>query len=282
MSTPATFPAWLRSNGYRDATIAQYEQYVATLTTRGTHGLARTTLRQYGRGWEALRAYQQATGQPVSEPLPVEPIPTNPRARKNRRRRSAGAWPETTWLALLERVRKGDEREDLALAVLLATGMRASDVLRIRRLELDRFLTHGRLTFEAKGGVDRDLQPDEGQADDVRALANAVVASSGVNVAAFVSDGYESTLPGAPGYEHLRARFLAHCRALGFPPLHMHDARHTIALRVYTRNRNDHPELAVQALLGHSNLQTTLIYLRSLVPSQDAQQSVGVPRRGAT
>lgn len=278
--TTQTFPAWLRENGYRDATIAQYERHVETLTTAGSHSLARTTLRQYSRGWDALRKYQQATGQPVSEPLPTEPAQTNPRARGSKRRRTARAWPEATWLALLERARAGTEREDLALCVLLSTGMRASDVLRIKRVELDRFLTHGRFSFEAKGGIARDLVPDEGQADDVRALAEAVVASREPNVAAFVAEGDDSTLPAAPGYCRIRRRFLAHCKAEGLAPLHLHDARHTIALRVYERNRNSHPELAVMALLGHSNLQTTMIYLQSLVPGHDAQQSIGVPRRG--
>lgn len=279
MSTPS-FPVWLRQNGYREATIEAYARHVETLTTRGAQHLNPVTLRNYRRGWEALRTYQRATEQPVSEPLELPETPHNPRARQQKRRRTISAWPEATWLALLEAARGGSEPEDAALAVLISTGLRASDVLRIERVELERFQDTGRFRFEAKGGIDRDLLADPGQADDMRVLAAGVQDAHVRNVAAFVTRGAsDSTLPASAAYCRLRDRLLHYCRQLGFPPLRLHDARHTIALRVYMRNRNDHPELAVMALLGHANLQTTMLYLRSLVPGQEAQASVGVPRR---
>lgn len=280
MTTPQTFPAWLRANGYREATIATYSRHVETLTTRGMRHLGPITLKNYRVGWDAFRTYQKATKQPVSDPIALPEEPVNPRARSNKRRRQIVAWPEETWLALLAHARKGSEPEDLALAVLLSTGLRASDVLRIKRIELERFQATGRFRFEAKGGVDRDLLADPGQADDMRALAVGVAGTGSSNVAAFVTRGSsDSTLPASTAYCRLRDRLLATCRELGFPPLRLHDARHTIALRVYTRNKGNHPELAVMALLGHANLQTTMIYLRSLVPGQEAQASVGIPRR---
>lgn len=280
MTTPA-FSDWLRRNGYREATIVAYESHVESLQRNGAEGLRISTLRQYARGWDALRKYQRATGQPVSDPVPLPEKPINPRARGKKRRSQPRAWPEATWLALLERARRGDEPVDAALAVMLSTGMRASDVLRIRRSELAAFRETGRFVFEAKGGVDRDLVPDLGQADDVEALAARVEGTRGAsNVAAFVTQGAsDSTLPSSAAYQRMRKRLKEYCRELGLPPLRLHDARHTIALRVYERAKGQHPELAVMALLGHANLATTLIYLRSLVPTEEARASVGVPRR---
>lgn len=280
MSDLDRFSGWLAHERFRPSTARNYRSAVETLLRDGTRGLKPTTLAYYASGWEAWRKWRASSGLDVPDPIAKPEKPANRRAGKRQRRHAHHVWTEPQWAALLARARAGQDPVDTAIAVVISTGMRCGDVLRLRRTGLERYLAIGRLDFEAKGAVERTLVADEGQADDLRALASAVIAARRGNVAAFVTEGRsDSDMPADPPYATMRRRLLAYGRALGVPGLQLHDARHTIALRVY--ERSGHDARAVQALLGHSDIATTYRYLATLVPDQEAARAVGVPRRGA-
>jgi hypothetical protein len=148
-----------------------------------------------------------------------------------------------------------------ALAVSLGLcGLRWEEVHRVRMRDVD--VATGRLLVEsAKGGLRRVLplgSPLLGRIQDLvngrPSLCRGVAVSDGF---AFVS-GTGKRL----AYEAVVRRLRGWCWALFGRAYSFHCLRHTAAVRVYEATRD---VLVVQRFLGHTSLQWTETYLRSLL-----------------
>jgi integrase/recombinase XerD len=187
---------------------------------------------------------------------PLEPfraegrIRYNPKVPKGRPREI----PDEQWRALFGSLRSNRDRALLALAV--SNGARASEILRLRGMDLD--WGEQRIRVVRKGTQAEQWLPASPDAFVWIRLYLAEIGTVDPAGPLWVTLRYRS-LAGGPArvplsYEALRAVFRRVNAVLG-TNWTMHDLRHTCSLRMA---RDEHLSLRdVQVILGHAHLSTT-------------------------
>lgn len=164
--------------------------------------------------------------------------------------------------------------------IALTTGLRASEIIRMRwesinlQTKTARVWRHKKKTHRRIPGV-RYSGAKESNIDLVTALVE--------RLARFARPAGYLFTPVGPGYRAKPSQIHAlvvtirsHCRHLfleaGIPLRRNHDLRHTAAVLLFRKTRNI---FAVQQLLGHSDIQTSCIYMRHVErPTASALESV--------
>lgn len=93
------------------------------------------------------------------------------------------------------------------------------------------------------------------------------------------SNAYVQQLQPHKGKGTIRAQWTRLRKRLGITHLNLHDFRRTIATRVYTKTKDLR---VVQALLGHENLSSTVVYIAPFDPHQlgEIMKGLTAPYRG--
>ena len=169
---------------------------------------------------------------PISRPVPP-PRPT----------------PETVYRRALH---AADERTRAILTLAGAAGLRRSEIIQVNARDLVDDLTGTNLIVHAKGGRDRLIPlTDE--------LASLIRTRCSQN-----SDGW--AFPSRNG-GHITPRWAARLASRALPPgWTLHTLRHRFATTAYAADRDI---LAIQRLLGHTNVATTQRYT---TPPNDAMR----------
>jgi integrase len=173
--------------------------------------------------------------------------------------------PETIALAL-ERLLRAEwssrSERRLRRAVVLAIGLyglRAEEVVHAENKDLCR-RTGNLLVRSAKHGLFRRVTLHH---DLVVAIGRLRIINAAMTESVWL-------VPTGTGKQINKSdvcgRFAAWCRReLGFAPFTFHSLRHTAAVRMYRETRD---VVAVNKLLGHVHLQSTIIYLQIQVPAE--------------
>lgn len=190
-------------------------------------------------------AYLAASGQ----------IPSNP-AGLLRRARCGPPLPKAPPREDIERVLgaisadgSAAARRDLALAnLLLGAGPRIASALSLRIEEID--LERGVAKLRTKGDREQRLLL-------TRAVCDALASYVGDRATGWLFPGRSD---GPLGARQARVRLAGWCRRAGVRVFGPHALRHRFALDAYARSGD---VLAVQGLLGHASIASTVVYARA-------------------
>lgn len=261
-----TFHVWLSEQPYRSTTARQTYARVrfAAEQWRTTGAIPKSAVEACRRYALYLAEHPPAKASAFERWVLEHVEPTRAmKPRSGPRKLQAQRIPEHEWSRLvghLEQDRKS--REATVLMVMVATGHRIGDVLRITRRELDAAKRSGTLKLEVKGG--HELQVPLGGAPEVwDRLSRTFRGGPDDTVALWVSEG-SSADPEAGGAAYKRcSRYLGRVgkqlRLSG--RVHLHRLRRTVAVKALGISRDVH---AVQQLLGHRSLASTLRYVDEL------------------
>lgn len=190
------------------------------------------------------------------------------------------------WLSATARARRRPQnphwRRQAALFVWVAltTGLRASEVLRMRwdwvnlETKTAKVLRHKKQGSAWKRGV-RYSGAKPSTIDLVGPLVERLRRFA--KPAGYIFNPVASPNREKPEQIHgMVATVRVHCRQLlleaGVPIRRVHDFRHTAAVMLFRKTRN---VFAVQEMLGHSDLQTSCIYMRHVErPTASALESL--------
>lgn len=188
-----------------------------------------------------------------------------PKRRRRKRKKPAQSLGDEEWRRLWTHVLADGTVQARVLEVMMATGLRVGDVLRVTRRGLTQALTEtGTLLVEQKGGDERYVRID-GAPDAWGHLLQAWQGKPGATVAWLVSpDGDGSTRAGDSAYQRVSRRLRRLAKSAGISSrVHTHRLRRTVGVQAL-RVTEDVP--AVQQLLGHRSFHTTMSYLDEARP----------------
>jgi len=264
---------WMReTREYRSSTIRaglSDVRRLLRLVARGqplpaTLRLAASRLAQYAddRGLALDHELQSAVDALTNEP-PLR------RGRRTRRKKPAQSLGDEEWRRLWAHVLADSAVQARVLEVMMATGLRIADVLRITRRALTHAMDSGTLLVEQKGGEERYVRID-GAPDAWGHLLQAWQGKPGATVALLVSpDGDGSTRAGDSAYKRVARRLRRLAKSAGISSrVHTHRLRRTVGVQAL-RMTEDVP--AVQQLLGHRSFHTTMGYLDEARPDAVAE-----------
>ena len=274
------FEAWMHEEDYRDSTIrgGVLEAQRLVRLTRAEEPLP-ARLR-----WAAYRLerYAKARHMELDEGLVSaverlrEAAKQNRRdnahggRRRHKRKRTARSLSDPEWQALWTAVLTDGALESRVIEVLMATGLRVGDALRITRPGLTRALkSTGVLEIEVKGG-DEITRYIAGAPKTWGRLLEAWQGNRGATVAyLLVPDGDGSTHAGDAPYKRVArhlARLVEHAGIAG--RVHLHRLRRTVAVQAL---RLTDDVQAVQQLLGHGTSAATAAYIDEARPERVAE-----------
>ena len=196
-----------------------------------------------------------------------------PRTRgRKRRKKKAQSFSDVDWLALCHEISEDASLAARVLEVLVSTGLRIGDVLRINRQRLTRAWDSGRLIVEVKGGDDRIID----LSGNPRAWGRLLEAWQGkpgqivATLVCSVSDNEDAPdRAGGCAYKRVdrRLKRLAK-RAKVKGRVHLHRLRRTFGVQAL---RTTEDVVIVQQLLGHRSYHTTMGYLDEARPERVAE-----------
>lgn len=253
MKQAEAFASWLRSNGYREATVDAYTKAIRRLDESDPTALLRAA--DTSQGYRlilsgALKRYMDFIGGPLAERIATD-------LRSLPRRRTRPVEPErpltdAEWRALMSAIAQEPQPMREVLSLLSRTGLRIGDIGHVERAKAKEALSTGVLRLEQKRGgwrtypatiikrELRDLLVWEGWQTLWQAISTA---------------SFESYYMGV-------SRALRKCgkRAkLGVPRLHPHLLRKTVASQLL-RSSGGNIEV-VRKLLGQADIRTTQRYV---------------------
>ena len=147
------------------------------------------------------------------------------------------------------------QRDILLLDLLLKTGLRRSEAANLRVRDIN--FAQGRLRVRGKGSKDRTVPLVASLAERLGAFCDGMAA--------------DQTVFGFADGRSLGESIRRWSKRAGVPDIHTHSFRHAFATALLDKGANIR---AVQALLGHENLNTTAIYLAVTV--RHLEQAVGL------
>lgn len=266
----ADFRAWMMARGRVQGTADLYVLNVKScaaapggLTTRlVSRKLAPNTLRS---NLAALRAW--AT---FSKDADLREILSDIRLPPARRIRSKEPLDQETWSEMVKFLRKPESRMSHAIRqvvlIMAIRGLRSGDVLRIRRKDVDRALSTGKLTYEGKGRkrIEISAGPIRAQLEELSALLGWDQVSDLVST---------SSKPAVIRGKVYRATRRAG-KAMDVEEMSPHRFRHTFAT-AYLRELHGDPNAIVklQKYMAWESLSTAARYVDSV--SQDQLDEVG-------
>jgi site-specific recombinase XerD len=223
------------------------------ITARLAQGNAASTISNIVYPLLAVLRFRLEQGDPIPASLFRLELPKDPELTPRYLPEAEAQDLERYMLAVLERDPLEDRRDAMAYFLLAHTGLRAGELLDLKRGDVDLAGQRLRIT-EAKGRRDRY----------VYLSVTCVVAL----------ERYWAKQPLAPdapllchpagqplSYSWLRRRVVRWAVAAGIPPSSPHRLRHTFATRLLNLNV---PITTIQRLLGHRDLQTTQRYAHVL------------------
>ena len=258
------FARWLTRKGYRprtvDKTVSDLRSYLKNNTIIvGARTVARWE--DYRRAYRLYKEFADLEGFRVPAPQPEylaeRPEVNRGERRERRRKKPALSIDENEWKRLRKAVKRDDLPESRVLEVMLATGLRVGDVLRVTPEAIEGALKRqdGLFTIELKGGkVIR--YPVGGAEEEWTTLHRALRNGRHPHAAHMVSGQKDPETRGA--YFKVRDRFVELCEACSLTGrTHLHRIRRTVAVRLLNRGVSLYD---VQQLLGHEDLRTTQRY----------------------
>lgn len=289
------YEAWLRDEQFAGPTIENSVRAARQiLSVADTDEPLPVWLVPYGRrmliaeralGWtwaaEVKRALKSLDGR-VRE---AKQTPKVARAAARRReKRQELPYDDTSWERLYAVVGTRDTPEAAVLDVMVATGLRVGDVLRLDWLALAEGKKTGLIRLAQKGGAERVL-PWKGAPETWRHLERVWQAHDPHDalptVAHLVSpDGDGSSLAGHAAYKRIHEALRKLAKELQLPGrAHPHRLRRTVIVQALTTTGD--VELA-RDLAGHSSIVTTSRYTKHTRPDVVAQiqQQLAAKRRG--
>lgn len=151
---------------------------------------------------------------------------------------------------------KGIMRDKVMFNFFLATGMRISELNGLTVGKVQEGLKYGSLTITGKGDRTRTIPLLNGIKEDLQGFL------------LWKAEAGESLHPNAPLFCNIKGKRLSnraiqqfvknYCRKAGIRELSPHSFRHTVG---FTMGNRGEPIQVIQKLLGHSNLNTTRIYV---------------------
>jgi integrase len=179
--------------------------------------------------------------------------------------REARSFTDEDW----ERLRGalGTTPPELALGVMVATGLRVGDVLRLSRATLLEAQGSGEVVLKLKGGVEVRQRLD-GAPEAWAALLGPFLRSGAHDVGHWISPQTRSESGANGAYQAMRRALKRVCADAGITEeAWTHRIRRTVGVRAY---RVTEDVLAVRDLLGHRRAVTTETYLSEARPDRVA------------
>lgn len=265
------FRAWLEKEKYQETTIRGQVRDLGTMWQTFEDGnypgdliegvvLARIQAYQYTH--RLFTEYAARTGKaklPFDEP-PAPAVPRALRRKKQVRQKEQVSISGNEWKTLAHRIWTDDSAAGRVLQVMMSTGLRVGDVLRIEPQQLkDAFdRDDGLLRIVVKGGKDVFTTVRGPAEKEWKKLLSRLESSQAANVSWLVApkgDGQWYAACGA--YQSIRRAFAGHCEATKVtPPHNLHRIRRTVAVAVRKAVGLD----AAQRVLGHESSNTTAMY----------------------
>jgi len=281
------FEAWLRQQGYAERTVQDTVMSARGLAARVREG------REIPRGmwYRARRLLEWAEVvqhelvlypglRVVAEPRPSASTggrgPAMGSRRKARRKLAAQSFSDEGWRALAGGISRSDTREARVLEVMMVSGLRIGDALRIRRADLMGSFESEQLPVQVKGGEHRLLAVR----GPLRAVLEKMAVAWGLeehatrrtapDVASWLVPGSEARLP----IDSARKRVYRTLGRIGEDVgltgrIHLHRMRRTIAVQALRLTGDVN---TVGQLLGHAPGSTaTAAYLDEARPDDVAK-----------
>jgi integrase len=289
------FEAWLREEQFAGPTIENSVRAARQILTVASAGedlpawlapYGRRMLvaeRQLGWAWpadvkRALKALDTRVGEAKRTPKAARA------AARRREKRQELPYDDASWERLYAAVGANDTPEAAVLDVMIATGLRVGDVLRLEWTALVEGRRTGLIRLAQKGGGERVL-PWKGAPDTWRHLEKVWSAWDPHDrlptVAHLVSpDGDGSALAGHAAYKRIHEALRRLAKELKLPGrAHPHRLRRTVIVQALTTTGD--VELA-RDLAGHASIVTTSRYTKHTRPDVVAQiqQQLAAKRRG--
>lgn len=263
-----TFDEWMQRENYAPATrratrcrIASMQltplPRVAERLRTSPHDLdaARRYWRYLETGARPLDDFDRVVGELLLAPRPRRKL-HHPRVHE------AQSFEARDWSELVDALRADRAPEAAVVLVIVATGLRIGDILRLRKESLGKALAGNStdvVTIQ-KGGRTRRL-PVEGARAEWQHLYDRW--SDGATVAEWIcpTSKYGPETPGG-AYQRVRRHLQATAKSLKLSGrAHLHRLRRTVAVRALEATKDVH---LVQQLLGHADIKATQVYTDEL------------------
>lgn len=260
------FATWLEERGYRRSTarkeVTDLRTHLQNPDVPRRPGQTYARAMDYSRAWDDYQEYASAVGRPRlrgSRPPEAQKAPAGRRRRhKAPRAREAVSIDAKDWKVLRKAVKADLAPSARVLEVMMATGLRVGDVLRVPPTRIRAAFTRddGLIRLELKGGK---LWTTSVQGAPEAWGALAKVCGSAPTVAGAVNaKGDPSPEPRGPAYEAVRWRLQKLAAQVGLEGrVYLHRLRRTVAVRALRKGRTQEE---VAKLLGHADARTTSIY----------------------
>jgi integrase/recombinase XerC len=197
------------------------------------------------------------------------------RPRKTPRKRPAVSVPDDQWAALDASLEPDDRLAARAIAVIMSTGLRVGDLLRLEYDVLDRAARGAAIELETKGGKPRLLAwagtPAWARLYDAWTVVRLGRRFTGRdNLAACIcSSRNDDPEAGACAYKTMVSMLEHHASRAGVAGrVHLHRLRRTVVTQVLRVTKDIH---ATARMIGHENIQTTARYADEPSPEQTAE-----------
>lgn len=248
------FHKWLDANGYKNATLSAFNSQVLRRYLHSiSGGLRPRSIRSAFHPLRALSVYLVDMGSLTENPCDTIALP-----KKDAAHRLLVSDDEVAQL-LLACVRQSDERQialsRAVLSVLVYAGLRRQELLDLK-LDDIRGSDGGIVVRSGKGGKSRTVYP-------CRECCNAVqdwIAVRGTYPHDWLWARDGSRRIGDEGLASLLETVKATAGLAGHDNIKPHSLRHNCATRLM---RNGADLRSIQAFLGHSQLETTAVYLHT-------------------
>jgi integrase len=253
-----SFERWLIDHNYRQSTARQSARQIVSIQKKGLGGAPITPLRRYA---DYLRE-RGPTSTFDQEVLDLELAPLRKLSAKPKRAQLARSFQKDDWRRLRRALLDDECPESIVLQLQMATGHRVGDILRISKRGLRDAMRTGILQMERKGGNYIEV-PLAGAQETWDRLRDAWHGDSAPSVADWVSPGGGFGAESGFGAYRKVSRYM---KKLGERleldgRVHTHRLRRTVGVRALAMTKDVH---AVQQLLGHASIQTTLGYVDEL------------------
>lgn len=271
--------AWLRSQGYREASVlkcvSDLRAYLAE-PDLATNPSSEQRQRDYRRAWDFALAFtalrEKATDETLSAALGVPAPPrvyarprTGPRKLRLKRQKPAISHPDAEWKALRAAIRADKSTAARVLEVCADTGLRISDVLRVEQRELRAGMSRedGVFTIIVKGGKPV-LTSVETAPEAWQHLLGAL--GSATHAATAVSASCDPHTPASrsPAYKACDRKLKHLAEACGTSGrAHLHRFRRTVFVRMIKRGVSLE---TVAKIAHHASSRTTAGYTDEAMP----------------
>lgn len=266
------FAAWLaKQHDYRGTTLRELLQkarYLARAAEEQREPVIMHSL--LDRAATKIRAFAALQPQSVSPELDALCDRYLARARPKRKERAkpARSIPDKHWIAFVRAVEQDESRAARAVEVILATGLRVGDVLRLERSALERARATGApIELTQKGGATRML--DWSGAEDAWSRLLESWTGRGPLAAWICASGNPDPEGGGCAYKTIW-RAIRQIAASVAPDerVHPHRLRRTVGVQALKVTGDI---VLVSKLLGHRSIQTTAGYVDEADPAGVAQ-----------